>query len=75
MSGNPRAGWRLSVRVGDLVRSRYAVGRIARARIGIVMQLREGAYVDQPLAQVCWTRKGVTGWVEAKDMEIVNESR
>ena len=57
------------MRTGDLIRNTF------NGQMGIVMQLREGAYVDQPLAQVCWTRKGVTGWVEAKDMEVINESR
>jgi len=64
----------LSVKVGDLVRSRYAVGCAARARMGIVIQMREGAFENQPLAQVCWPRKGVTGWVEAKDMEVIGET-
>ena len=63
------------MKVGDLVRNRYAVGSLARARLGIVIKMREGAYVDQPLAQVCWTHKGVTGWIEAKDMEVIDESR
>ncbi len=63
------------MKVGDLVRSRYAVGSRARARIGIVMQMREGAYENQPLAQVCWPRKGVTGWVDSKDMEVIDEGR
>ena len=58
--------------VGNIVRSKYTVER-HRARIGIVMQLREGAYEDQPLAQVYWPHRRDTGWVEAKDMEIVND--
>jgi hypothetical protein len=58
--------------VGNIVRSKYTVDR-HRARIGIVMQLREGAYEDQPLAQVYWPHRRDTGWVEAKDMEVVSD--
>ena len=57
--------------VGNIVRSKYTVDR-HRARIGIVMQLREGAYEDQPLAQVYWPHRRATGWVETKDMEVVD---
>ena len=60
--------------VGNIVRSKYTVER-HRARIGLVMQLREGAFVEQPLAQVYWPHSRTFGWVEAKDMEIVDESR
>ena len=63
------------MQVGDLVRSRYAVGRIARARTGIVIQLRDCSFEVQPLAQVFWPHRRDTGGVEAKDMEIINESR
>ena len=56
-----------SVKVGSIVKSRYAVG--------IVIQMREGAYEGQPLAQVFWLRRGETRWVEAKDMEVIDESR
>ena len=58
---------------GDIVKSRYTVER-HRARIGLVMQLREGAFENQPLAQVYWPHSGTFRWVEAKDMEIVNAS-
>jgi hypothetical protein len=60
------------IEVGNIIRSRYAVGSHARARIGIVIKLREGAYEDQPLAQVYWPHRRDTGWVEAKDMEVVS---
>ena len=60
------------IEVGNIVRSRYAVGSRARARIGIVIKLREGAYEEQPLAQVFWPHRRDTGWVEAKDMEVVS---
>ena len=60
------------IEVGNIVRSKYTVDR-HRARIGIVMQLREGAYEDQPLAQVYWPHRRDTGWVEAKDMEVVSD--
>ena len=63
------------MKVGSIVRSRYAVGSIARARIGIVIKVREGAFENQPLAQVFWPHRRDTGWVEAKDMEVVSESR
>ena len=42
---------------------------------GIVIQLREGAFENQPLAQVFWPHRRDTGWVEARDMEVVDESR
>jgi hypothetical protein len=57
--------------VGNIVRSKYTVER-HRARIGLVMQLREGAFVEQPLAQVYWPHSRTFGWVEAKDMEVVS---
>ena len=63
-----------AVKVGNIVRSRYAVGSRARARIGIVIKLREGAYEEQPLAQVYWAHNGTFDWAEAKDMEVVDES-
>ena len=49
------------------------MGSRARARIGIVIKMREGAYEDQPLAQVFWPHRRDTGWVEAKDMEVVSD--
>ena len=61
------------IEVGNIVRSRYAVGSRARARIGIVIKMREGAYEEQPLAQVFWPHRRDTGWVEAKDMEVVSD--
>lgn len=62
------------MQVGDLVKSKYTIGG-HRARTGIVIQLREGAFEGQPLAQVFWPHRRDTGWVEAKDMEIINASR
>ncbi len=60
--------------VGNIVRSKYTAERgLSRARIGIVIKMREGAYEDQPLAQVYWPHRRDTGWVQAKDMEIVND--
>ena len=53
------------IEVGNIVRSVYA--------IGIVIQMREGAYEGQPLAQVFWPHRRDTGWVECKDMEVVSE--
>jgi hypothetical protein len=62
------------IEVGNIVRSKYTAKRgLPRTRIGIVIKLREGAYEDQPLAQVYWPHRRDTGWVEAKDMEIVND--
>jgi len=63
-----------SVKVGSIVKSKYTISG-HRARMGIVIQLREGAFENQPLAQVFWPHGGVAGWVEAKDMEVIDESR
>jgi len=60
------------IEVGDIVKSKYTVER-HRARIGIVIQMREGAYEDQPLAEVYWPHRRDTGWVQAKDMEVVGD--
>ena len=60
------------IEVGNIVKSKYTVER-HRARIGVVMQLREGAYEKQPLAQVYWPHSRTFGWVEAKDMEVVSD--
>ena len=62
------------IQVGNIVKSKYAISG-HRARIGLVMQLRDGAFENQPLAQVYWPHSRTFGWVEAKDMEIVNASR
>ncbi len=60
--------------VGSLVKSKYTIlGH--NARTGIVIQMREGAYENEPLAKVFWFHRRDTGWVEAKDMEVVDESR
>jgi hypothetical protein len=62
------------MKVGDLIKSKYTIlGH--NAHIGIVIQMREGAFENQPLAQVFWPHRHDTGWVEANDMEIINESR
>ena len=53
------------IEVGSIVKSVYAVG--------IVIQMREGAYEGQPLAQVFWLRRGETRWVEAIDMEVISD--
>ena len=58
--------------VGNIVKSKYTVER-HRARIGVVMRLREGAFENQPLAQVYWPHSRTFGWVEAKDMEVVSD--
>jgi len=60
------------IEVGNIVRSKYTISG-HRARIGIVRQLREGAFENQPLAQVYWPHSRTLGWVEAKDMEIVSD--
>ena len=59
------------IEVGSIVRSKKAMFE-HRAHIGIVSQMRVGAFENQPLAQVVWPHSGATGWVEAKDMEIVS---
>ena len=63
------------MQVGDLVKSKYTIlGH--NANIGLIMQLREGAFEDQPLIQVFWPhRDGQSGWVDSKDMEVVSASR
>ncbi|MBI80152.1 MAG: hypothetical protein CMQ51_06985 [Gammaproteobacteria bacterium] len=64
------------MKVGSIVKSKYS-GLWSRGsgRIGIVIKVREGAYENQPLAQVFWPHRRDTGWVEAKDMEVVSEGR
>ena len=58
--------------VGNIVKSKYTVER-HRARIGLVMQLRDGAFENQPLAQIYWPHSRTFGWVEAIDMEVVSD--
>ena len=60
--------------VGNIVKSKYTIGG-HRARIGLVMQLREGAFENQPLAQVYWPHSRTFGWVKCKEMEVVSEDR
>ena len=60
------------MQVGDLVRHIDDPPGFAS---GIVIQMREGAFENQPLAQVFWPHLPNTGWVEAIDMEVINESR
>ena len=60
------------IEVGNIVKSKYAISG-HRARIGLVMQLRDGAFENQPLAQVYWPHSRTFGWVEAKDMEVVSD--
>jgi len=59
------------IEVGSIVRSKKAMFE-HRARIGIVRQLRDGAFENQPLAQVYWPHSRTLDWVEAKDMEVVS---
>ena len=59
------------IEVGNIVKSKYTI-RGHNAHIGIVIKLRDGAYEGQPLAQVFWPHRRDTGWVEAKDMEVVS---
>mgnify|MGYP003129876628 CR=1 FL=1 len=61
------------MKVGDLVKSKYTIGG-HRGRVGIVIQMREGAYENQPLAQVYWPHPCDTGWVEAIDMEVIHDA-
>ena len=58
--------------VGNIVKSKSSISG-HRARIGLVMQLRGGAFENQPLAQVYWPHSRTFGWVEAKDMEVVSD--
>jgi type II restriction/modification system DNA methylase subunit YeeA len=57
--------------VGNIVKSKYTI-RGHNTNIGLVMQLRDGAFENQPLAQVYWPHSRTFGWVEAKDMEVVS---
>ena len=59
------------MKVGDLVRHTHDQPGF---RSGIVIKLREGAYENQPLAQVFWPHCRDTGWVEANNMEVISES-
>ena len=59
------------IEVGNIVKSKYTI-RGHNAHIGIVIKLRDGAYEGQPLAQVFWPHRRDTGWVEAKDMEVIS---
>ena len=61
------------MKVGDLVKSKYAISG-HRAGMGIVIQMREGAFENQPLAQVYWPHPCDTGWVEAIDMEVIHDA-
>ena len=60
------------MKVGDLVRHTDDPPGFAS---GIVIQMREGAFENQPLAQVVWPHSGAKRWVEAKDMEVISEGR
>ena len=60
------------IEVGNIVKSKYTVDG-HRARIGVVIKLREGAYEGQPLAQVFWPHSRKTGWVDSKDVEVVSD--
>jgi hypothetical protein len=60
------------IEVGNIVKNKYAISGY-RARMGIVITMREGAYEDQPLAQIYWPHSGTFGWVEAIDMEVISE--
>ena len=60
--------------VGNIVKSKYTVER-HRARIGLVMKVRDGAFENQPLAQIYWPHNRTFGFVKCKDMEVVSEDR
>ena len=61
------------IEVGNIVRSKYTAERgLPRGRTGIVIQMREGAFENQPLALVYWPHRRFTGWVQAMDMEVVS---
>ena len=59
------------IEVGNIVKSKYAISG-HRARIGLVMQLRDGAFENQPLVQIYWPHSRTFGWTPARDMEVVN---
>lgn len=61
------------MKVGDLVRREYDAHGYGA---GIIVQMREGAFENQPLIQVFWPHhNGQSGWVDSKDMELISESR
>ena len=60
------------MQVGDLVRHTDDQPGFAS---GIVIQMREGAFENQPLAQVFWPHLRDTGWLAANDMEVISERR
>ncbi len=60
------------IEVGNIVKSKYTING-HRARNGLVVKMREGAYENQPLAQIYWPHSRTFGWVEAKDMEVVSD--
>ena len=61
------------IEVGDIVRSKFRVANHV-ARMGLVVKL-----LDRPegkhMAQIYWPHSRSTGWVQCKDMEVVDESR
>ena len=61
------------IEVGDIVRSKFLVANHV-ARMGLVVKL-----LDRPegkhMAQIYWPHSRSTGWVQCKDMEVVDESR
>jgi len=61
------------IEVGNIVRSKFLVANHV-ARMGLVVKL-----LDRPegkhMAQIYWPHSRSTGWVQCKDMEVVDESR
>jgi hypothetical protein len=61
------------IEVGSIIRSKYTVERGHRATASVLLcKVRDGAFENQPLAQVYWPHSRTFGWVEAKDMEVVS---
>ena len=58
--------------VGNIVKSKYTV-KGHRARIGLVMKVRDGAFENQPLVQIYWPHSRTCGWTPARDMEVVSD--
>ena len=68
MTGNPRLGWRLSVRAGDLVRE------IGMSDVGVIIECQDAT----PNAFGIYWRVlfgGELNFVREADLEVVSESR
>ena len=74
-------GWRLSVKVGDLVNYTGDPTSVAAVVNGLVLDSRvalRGTVAQKKCLnshQVYWATHGITNWVMERDLEAVHESR